>query len=312
MTHKAQLPTSLQRVNLDFVSPLRRALCTVQDRPLPNLVGPALHDPFSASVRILTNFTRQLRLWAVLDESLFSIHNTTQPQWPNLEILEIMFHPSRPDGSWYFSGPQGQGRSAVSYDINNASYPPFKATDLDHDMHLLDESNCLSRLPNDASNMFRIIPDETRLRPLLEGFSRAAAQMRSLKRAIIWTSLHWSPDCDYEESQGWDIEPKQRGYNWAIQYSDQDNGVWGTPSRHFRSRQTKDDPTVRCLIWMVSKWRPDAELHSLFQNIGREKHGNDLVEHWYEEYDRIDSSDLRNWMLEDHYGDPGRIPLSLS
>ncbi|KAI4936651.1 hypothetical protein J4E86_011268 [Alternaria arbusti] len=212
----------------------------------------------------------------------------SQPQWPNLEILEVMFHPSRPDGSWYFFGPQGHGREAVGYDITAASYPPLETTELDVDMDQLVTSGHLSDLPNGAQNQFRITPDEARLRPLLAGFSRAAAQMCSLRRAIIWTSLSWYPEYDYAESQGWDSEYQGPGPNWAIQYSDQDN------------------------VWMVAAWRPDAELRRLFQNIGREKHGNDLVEHWEEGYSQSHYSYLRNWMLDDHWGDPGRIPSSLS
>jgi len=61
---------------------------------------------------------------------------------------------------------------------------------------------------------------------------------------------------------------------------------------------------------MVAAWRPDAELRRLLQNIGREKHGNDLVEHWEEGSRSSHYSDLRHWMLEDHWGDPGRIPPS--
>jgi len=316
ISHQTQLPTSLQRASLDFVSPLIRALDTIQDRPLPNLVGPALRDPFSASLRILTNNLRQLRLWAIVDESLFSMDDNSQPQWPNLEILEVMFHPSRPDGSWYFVGPQGHGREAVGYDITAASYPPLETTELDIDMEELVTSGHLSNLPNGAQNQFRITPDEARLRPLLAGFSSAAAQMCSLRRAIIWTSLNWYPKYDYAESQGWDSEYQGPGSNWrsnwAIQYSDQDNGIWGSPSHYLPSQQRNDDPTIRCLVWMVAAWRPDAELRRLFQNIGREKHGNDLVEHWGEGYRSSNYSNLRNWMLDDHQGDPGRITPSLS
>ncbi|KAI4653140.1 uncharacterized protein J4E79_008653 [Alternaria viburni] len=66
--------------------------------------------------------------------------DNSQPQWPNLEILEVMFHPSRPDGSWYFVGPQGRGREAVGYDITAASYPPLETTELDIDMEELGSS----------------------------------------------------------------------------------------------------------------------------------------------------------------------------
>ena len=58
--HKAGIPPSLQRAILDFVNPLKQTLGADQNKLLPNLVGPALYDPFSASLRILTNNLRQV------------------------------------------------------------------------------------------------------------------------------------------------------------------------------------------------------------------------------------------------------------
>ncbi|KAH6848461.1 hypothetical protein BKA58DRAFT_72564 [Alternaria rosae] len=265
--HNAEIPPSLQRASLDFINPLKQTLDADQTKLLPNLVGPALYDPFSASVRILTNNLRQLRLWAVVDESLFRLEDASQSPWSNLEILKIMLHPLRPDGSWYFHEPHGQGRNAVGYEIIVDSYPPFEISELDEDMHDLDNKSSL----NSCSNEFRVVPDETRLKPFLEGSARTAARMCSLKRAIIWSPTYWDPEWDDEEAQDYDnVFYRQRPY-WGIQYSDQDNGVWGSllPYPIGPSEDKKDDPAMRCLIWMVSKWRPDTELRNLFQYLGR-------------------------------------------
>jgi hypothetical protein len=41
---------------------------------------------------------------------------------------------------------------------------------------------------------------------------------------------------------------------------------------------------IRCearqIWWKVGQWRPNPELHSLFQQIGRCKHGEALKEYW--------------------------------
>ncbi|CAN9411096.1 unnamed protein product [Alternaria alternata] len=287
--HEAQLPASLRRANLDFVHPLYRTLDTVQDRMLPNLVRPALYDPFSSSLRLLTNNVRQLRIRAIIDESLFHIDDSSQPAWPNLEILEVMFHPSRPDGSWYFHGPRGQGRDAVGYAITAASYPPFEANDLDAEMEgRLHDQSVLVDLPNGHSNEFRITPDEQRLRPLLEGFARAAVQMPSLKRAIIRSPLLWDP------TEGYDDGIQRKSLVWGIQYSAEDIGV--NMAKHDPTSQREQGYTAtRALTWMVGDWHPDAQLHSLFQQIGREKHGEDLVEHWEQKYMYAD--DFPHWMF---------------
>ena len=39
----------------------------------------------------------------------------------------------------------------------------------------------------------------------------------------------------------------------------------------------------RKLEWLTWKWRPDPQLHSLFQQIGLEKHGQELEEEWADE-----------------------------
>ena len=221
-----------------------------------------------------------------------------------------MFHPSRPDGSWYFHDPHGQGCNAVGYEITVDSYPPFETSELDEVMHDLDNKS----LPNSCRNEFRVVPDEARLTPFLEGFARIAARVYSLKRAIIWSPTYWDPEWDDEEAQDYDnVFYRQRPY-WCIQYSDQDNGVWGSllPYPISPSEDKKYDPAMRCLIWVVSEWRPDTELRNLFQNIGREKHGNNLVEHWEESYDTSTPSGRRGWMLDDYYDDPGRIRPSSS
>lgn len=44
-----------------------------------------------------------------------------------------------------------------------------------------------------------------------------------------------------------------------------------------------DYSAARQLWWKAGHWRPDADLRSLFQDIGREDHGEDLIEFWDDE-----------------------------
>jgi hypothetical protein len=108
-----KIPKTLRRASLDFLKPLIRSSKIHHGRSLPDLVGPLAHDPFTPSLGILCNNLRHLQLRAMNDESLFlpQSKNFTALHlpWPHLELLEIMFHNARPDGTWYFSGPAGQG-----------------------------------------------------------------------------------------------------------------------------------------------------------------------------------------------------------
>jgi hypothetical protein len=65
------IPKTLRRASLDFLNPLARAIEIHHDRPLPDLVGPLSHDPFTSSLDILCNNLRHLQLRAMVDENLF-------------------------------------------------------------------------------------------------------------------------------------------------------------------------------------------------------------------------------------------------
>jgi hypothetical protein len=177
----------------------------------------------------------------------------------------------------------------VGYAITAASYPPLEANDLDAEMEgRVHHGFILPDLPNGHSNEFRITPDEQRIRPLLEGFARVAVQMPSLKRAIIRSPLLWDP------TEGYDDGIQRKSLVWGIQYSAEDIGV--NMAKHDPTSQREQGYTAtRALTWMVGDWHPDAQLHSPFQQIGREKHGEDLVEHWEQKYMYAD--DLPHWMF---------------
>ncbi|EUC44120.1 hypothetical protein COCMIDRAFT_38013 [Bipolaris oryzae ATCC 44560] len=223
-----EFPKSLTRASLDFLNPLTRAVDISQSRPLPDLVGPAVKDMFSSSLAILSNNLHQLHIKAMVDESLFSKDASTRPCWPNLEILEVVFHPAHPNGSWYFHGPQGEGRDVVGFEVTDEHYPPYEKTELDEEMEYLHDEKP-NEDPHDGNSQYRITPDENRLRPFLQSFAEAAIHMTFLKSACLWSPLNWSS---------------------------------------------------RRLDWAVGLWRPDAELHGLFQKIGDGKYGDDLDEEW--------------------------------
>ena len=98
-----QLP-DLSHANLDFIYPIRKADWVDQRLQMPNLVKPAIYDPFSSSLRLLSYQLRTMKLRVVADETLFWPADGSTPSWPNLESLSVMFHPVSPTGAWYFEG----------------------------------------------------------------------------------------------------------------------------------------------------------------------------------------------------------------
>ncbi|KAH6848462.1 hypothetical protein BKA58DRAFT_395307 [Alternaria rosae] len=212
-----------------------------------------------------------MQLRAMIDESMFpalSPQNltTTHTSWPNLELLDIMFHNARQDGTWYFSGSTGEGQVARDLPVTGASYPPYVPTELDEEMDERYSDNWQHSTVRTANNrQFRIAPDAN-LIPLLERLARAATQMPILNKATIWSPINGS-----------DIKPEDMpvGHQnlkvaWGIIYTEPERSKRFGPHRR--------------LEWSVGNWRPDKELHSLFQEIGRAKHGDELTERWSKSY----------------------------
>ncbi|KAJ4324519.1 hypothetical protein N0V94_001259 [Neodidymelliopsis sp. IMI 364377] len=261
----------LKRAQLDFIADYAQQLESLdQVQNMPDLTSPAKRDPFSTALGVFSHNLRILELRAMVDKSLFEFGENDSTPWPNLESLVVMFWPVSPSGAWYFRGPNGEGKHVTPYTVTTDHYPPLKpnANDFVHDKYL--EEN--SRQGDDlhGGSEFRTIPDRTIMTPFLTAFAKAASRMPKLKDANIW-----SPLIIYQNDTH-DLEQWQQQYQeyedlfdsrlaWGIAY---DKPSGGSP---------------RQLTWRVSVWRPDEELHRLFQNIGQKEHGYDLVEDWPDE-----------------------------
>lgn len=201
----------------------------------------------------------------MIDESLFSKDASTGTRWPNMEILEVMFHPAHSNGSWYFHGPQGEGRNVMGFKVTDEHYPPYEKTELDEEMQYLHDERP-NRNTDDGNSQYRITPDENRLRPLLKSFAEAAIHIPFLKSACLWSPLNWSnveaPEIDFDK-----YTKKGR---WSY--------VWGVC--HNAPEGNNESKSSRKLNWAVGSWHPDPELHVLIQRIGNGKYGQDLDEEW--------------------------------
>ncbi|KAJ4300877.1 hypothetical protein N0V90_002965 [Kalmusia sp. IMI 367209] len=184
---KKSLPY-LRHVRLDFLYPLCWAEDFNQCFPLPDLIKPALSDPFSSSLRVLSHQLRTMDLRVVADETLFWPTESSRDVWPNMESIHIMFNNSHPSGSWYFSGQPSIG---TGYVITPEHYPPLEETDRDFENDLDDATVYMNWLTNDAfsTSHTRVFPQETRLARFLEAFARAAAHMPVLKEFVLWTPI---------------------------------------------------------------------------------------------------------------------------
>jgi hypothetical protein len=304
-----RLPDSLRRIRLDFLDDCGRPEDFDQLIRQPDLVTPLRNDPFSIGLHELSHSLRRVHLRVVADESLFKAHNNKFTSWPNLESLVVVFHIVSPTGTWYFQGPGGEGHDLPAFEVTEASYPPFETNALDQEMNYrLSEEG---ELWDDNFNIqMRVMPDDVTLRPFLEAFATAAANMHALKEAALWCPLAWEPYIDDEEDEeevqtDWIAENTRnhRELAWGMYYL--------APGEldYLKAASTRSES--RQIIWRVAKWRPDAELHRLFQQIGSGKWNDELVENWEDEEfgEGLVDTDFFEDIVQDEVENMGRIPL---
>jgi hypothetical protein len=287
------LPASLREMTLDFLcdDAMQHAEGIAHWTSMPNLVQPALKDPFSTSLRILSCHLRSLTLRAQVDDSLFWPENGSTPVWPHLQHLFIMFHIVSPGGTWYFEGPRGEGRDTPCYGVDESAYPELPELDLTK------ESDCSNGDWDEAGRSFedtylyyfRISPNNAVLRPFLASFAKAAAQMHDLRKAILWCPLRWDVDGGDDEEWNYerfaDIDPpappgRDSEHSHSVDYL-----AWGlvyyVPCREaFGITAGGEDYDSRRIWWEVGQWRPDPQLHHLFQKIGHGRYGGEMKEYW--------------------------------
>jgi hypothetical protein len=268
-----ELPT-LSHANLDFIYPIRKADWVDQRLQMPNLVKPALYDPFSSGLRLLSYQLRTMKLRVVADETLFWPADGGTPSWPNLESLSVMFHPVSPSGAWYFEGLHDVGVEE-GLEIDESSYPPFETTEDDE----VADGTVESSFHWDEHHVYaqyRVKPNNKTLVPFLTAFARAAALMPSLKEAVLWSPLMFDPG-NIEEYEGFDYKEVSHAVegelSWGIAYAKPGiQAFTDIVGEHFAA--------FRQMWWYVGDWRPDPELLDLFRAIGRQENGEKISMQW--------------------------------
>ena len=279
------LPTRLRELELNFIHPLSHIDAIDQRIAMPDLTAPSLYDPFSTSLRISSYQLRRMHLFAVVDETLFwPADGSEPPTWPSLEVLDVCFHMVSPSGKWYFKGLRETEKGQLKgYELDESAYPPLETTtDDEYWCDRVDEVDW----DETSDAQFRVVPDDEAILPFLEAFAKAAARMPKLKDAILWCPLTFATQPD---DSGDDVDYLECAIPDRFKFGP-DNLAWGIAytkpnQKAFGGRADEDYNAERQLWWLVgNRWRPSSHLHERFRQIGREKYGHGLVEHWNGEY----------------------------
>ncbi|KAK2063263.1 hypothetical protein LY76DRAFT_632742 [Colletotrichum caudatum] len=242
---------------------------------MPNLIRVGSQDPFSSSLRVLCRHLTQLKLNAIIDQSFFWPEDGEGDVWPNMESLEVKFHPATPSGSWYFLGPRGEGRGVHGYPVDGVEY-------LGESHNSVCDTIIMGHAPCRPSG-WRLKPNPETLHPLLAAYAKAAAKMPRLREAIIWSPIWWSPGNHARQRFSYHVSfemmNNKRSLGWGIGYNapgtnTEPHGPQSAPS------EDPDDGDVRLFEWRTGSWEPDEALKDLFHEIGRVKHGEEFEDDW--------------------------------
>jgi hypothetical protein len=289
---QAMKHSSVRHVQLDFIYPIRKSDWIDQRLPMPNLVKPAIYDPFSSSLRLLSYQLHTMILRVVSDGTLFWPAHGSAPFWPKLESLSVMFHMASPSGAWYFEGPIDVG-AKEGFEIAETSYPPLKITEEDEVSDLYFDWD-FEWDDHRVFAQYRVEPNNKVLVPLLTAFAKAAALMPSLKEAALWSPLMFGPDHvrEYNNFNREEVSHYTQGeLAWGMSYAK-------PRMQAFNKAIGKDFSAFRQMWWYVGRWRPDPELLDLFQQIGFQEHGEQLSVYWGDEFTNpglVERSDFEDW-----------------
>jgi hypothetical protein len=272
---------------------------------LPSLLAPSFPgDALSSAVGELSRNLTTLKITGVVDAQLFARPRrpsdgcSLPPSWPSLQQLVVEFHNTTPSGSWCFKESSAVG-SAPPSPVYPPSTPWFSWRDDAGSMVSLDAVNFAgfpsAQRPIDPLslagpgpdfcdeeeerrllgfwpvNIFRVVPDDTMLRPFLMAFATAAvSEMPSLVEARIATQVEF-PD---GTQQPWSITWLAPGESDVAASTD-------TPAWTAELTARKEHSGLlrrRRLRFQVGAWQPDEELLATLRAVGRSRFGDELDE----------------------------------
>ncbi|KAF4471848.1 hypothetical protein FALBO_1236 [Fusarium albosuccineum] len=234
-------------------------------------------DPVGSAMREATcglKYLTDLAISGCLDHSLLwpgPGSPLPQPFWQNMERLDIQFDMTTPSGSWYFRARTPAEHIDVPASIGpDTLLPPGYGHSEEEDaMAALQYSESENQRRSGGSMcLFRWVPDEGTIVPLIEAFGRACAQIPSLRISSLTTTIQ-------VPLQIHQLRSVPVRSPWGVSYA--------APGAEF-SRKWQLDPAFRenvqqrRIMWDVKDWLPSNHLRGIIGSIGQCRYGDELVE----------------------------------
>ncbi|KAF7536174.1 hypothetical protein G7Z17_g13089 [Cylindrodendrum hubeiense] len=242
-------------------------------------VGREASDPLGHAIREATadlGSLKSLTVTGCLDESLLWPSpglnpSLVEPFWQRLQRLDVQFNMTTPSGGWYFRARKPGDNidpplAARSINLMPPGHGHSEDDDIAAALRYSDSEN--QRLSGASMCLFRWVPDEESLVPLIEAFGRVCSQMPSLKVASLMTMIHVS----LEVGTGRHVPTRSP---WGVSYAAPGEVF---PQQFQLDPAYREDGGQRRLLWDVKDWQPPGHLKSTLGAIGRERYGDELVE----------------------------------
>lgn len=183
----------------------------------------------------------------------------TSPSWPNLREFDVEFNMVNPNGDWYFlPDPMRSPDSDQSDNSDDLNTPSDEENSDDDDISLdFYESSSDSFRPdpynereearaigNYPFRLFRTLPSDALMNPLLRAMARAAAHMPKLQIMSLQSTTR---------------DPNAAGFSIYFYAAGQRSKL----------KTQSGDPDKPRLFWHVGAWRPDDEVLKIWRE-GRE------------------------------------------
>ncbi|KAH6677801.1 hypothetical protein F5X68DRAFT_213208 [Plectosphaerella plurivora] len=237
--------------------------------PMTDGGGDAISDALRKATLQMPELT-SLRLEGVLDASLLwpSQHNAvsladpslTPPFWQNLTVLQVDFSMTSSSGAWYFRARTAIDQPLPEQASETAMPPGYKSAEPRETTAIYRYITRPKPSGRRPIRLFRLVPDEPVLLPLIAAFALACAQTPTLNTAALSTML------DVELRVGDDSAPVTS--NWGIYFAARGH------SSPWRERlggleDLTEDLRVARLTFNTRQWQPNPEVLDLLRMMPR-------------------------------------------
>ena len=213
----------------------------------PVLCDPRTGDSLGSAIYSFSHNLVGLRIVGVFDSSVFrSLEGLRETQWPRLKTFITELHESTPSGDWYLIDKDG-----ISIASSRLTSPMSRVNIHNEQFNFTEEARYAHMHP---INIFRKLPNEKTLAPVVEAYVDALSVMPKIHTACLSVLIQ---DGDEEDEEEVDL--------FTITYLGPCHNAKNYPPR--KICPSCDHTATRRLVTCFMGWKPTDELAAKLYGI---------------------------------------------